>query len=814
MKEFFIRRYRSDAAGGDPRRTLIRVDDNGLVTYADAQAEAVLGYDAGALEGRPVTCLVAAREDDPFAPGNRQRMESGEAAQITLRHRDGYYFTAEVTLRLKVRDSDRAATAFISLRDQQPLDPRLLQPADSSGALGIWELDIPENQLTWSEGIYHMLELRPGAELTPEQALFYCQGSQNRLRALFRRCMRNGRPFSVTFEVVTARQRIRRLKLDGRLLHRGQPIVRLGGTITDLTGEMIQRQARSHTRQLLQATIGATDNLVAAVDRKLNLVCCNRPFQEQFALSFGITPVEGDNLSTLLASFPNERRLTERLWARAFERDSFIVEMPIAQHNNQLPVFEFHFQPLKSEQGEVTGAVHVAKDITDRLRAAGTSHFRNRHDPVTGLLNRREFIHRLNRVLGRPVTESNSHGLLYLDLDDFARFNDLCGNGSCDRYLRALASVLGVRVRQRDALARLSGDTFALLLENCNEGQARRVADNLLALTREFVFEWQGRQLATTASAGLLMIHEDSPRDGEQLIGQAADLCHTAKIAGRNRVHTSHSGTDNDSERRVRRLLELIQQSLDNDTLILEFETLRPVASATWGDHVEILARIGSDDPQEPALKPADFLPVAERFDLAKLIDRQVIRKTLGWLASQPLMEPRLKYCGFNLSLASVLDDSFPDFVETLLKELPFAAESFCFEIREADASQYPDDVAILCDGLHRIGCRIALDGAGASVASYSLAARLPVDIIKLDGGMIRGLENDPVQLVMTETLQRIAVAAGKATVATYIENDDTLRKVRTLGIHYGQGHRLSRPRPLTELTAASVPLECGPAGT
>src|SRR5690606_30712408 len=110
-------------------------------------------------------------------------------------------------------------------------------------------------------------------------------------------------------------------------------------------------------------------------------------------------------------------------------------------------------------------------------------------------------------------------------------------------------SVLGVRVRQRDALARLSGDTFALLLENCNEGQARRVADNLLALTREFVFEWQGRQLATTASAGLLMIHEDSPRDGEQLIGQAADLCHTAKIAGRNRVHTSHSGTDNDSER-------------------------------------------------------------------------------------------------------------------------------------------------------------------------------------------------------------------------------------------------------------------------
>ena len=71
------------------------------------------------------------------------------------------------------------------------------------------------------------------------------------------------------------------------------------------------------------------------------------------------------------------------------------------------------------------------------------------------------------------------------------------------------------------------------------------------------------------------------------------------------------------------------------------------MASPTWGDHIEILCRIPTTADNESALKPDDFLPIAERFDLAKRLDRQVIRQTLDWLDNQPLLEPRLKYCGF-----------------------------------------------------------------------------------------------------------------------------------------------------------------------
>ncbi|SFM01376.1 EAL domain-containing protein [Marinobacter zhejiangensis] len=798
MKEFFIRRYRSEAGQGEGRRTLVRVDDRGAITYADSNAEAVLGVDAPHLVDHPIARILATRQDDPFASSQRHRFKSGEPVLITLRHKDGYFFTAEVTLRLEEKDSDQPASAQILLRDQPSLDPRLLQLVEATGELGIWELDLQTNQVSWTEGVYNLMELRSGADITPEQALFYCQTKQSRIRALFRRCISRGQPFTITFELLTTRQRTRRVQLTGRAIKSGNRIVKLGGTLVDLTREMEQEKAAHNARTLLSAIVGATPDLVAAVDTDLNLLCYNEAYSRHFQQAFGREPLEGQSLSTQLRDFPNERRLLERLWHRAFERDSFAVEMPLTSQQDNAQVYEVHYQKLNGADGELIGAVHVARDITERIRTSGSRNYLNTHDPITGLLNRRELIKRMGRLLDQP--EHPASALLYIDLDHFAKFNDNFGNGTCDRYLRELASALGLKVRQRDALARLAGDTFVLLLENCSESEARKVSQNLLDLVQDFSFEWKGEVLNTTASAGLLVLEERLPEDPEQLLAQAADLCHTAKVAGRNRLHTASADSKALQESEARKLFIHIQNCLDKGELKLAYQALRPVASATWGDHIEILARFRGLNEGDEWLKPERFLPIAERFDLARRIDREVIRQTLAWLGEHKLLEPRLKYCGFNLSLASVLDDSFGDFLQELLAASNFSNDSFCMEISESHASQYPDEVAVLCDTLHDLGCQVALDGAGASVGSYTLASRLPVDIIKLDRSMMTQLHQDPVQQVMVEAMHKIAASAGKLTVATFIENDDTLRKARTLGLHFGQGYRLHKPQPLEAL--------------
>ncbi|MGO1463350.1 MAG: EAL domain-containing protein [Marinobacter sp.] len=813
MKEFVIQRYRAEVSAGTGRQTLLRIDDDGKVLFADNNAEAVLGYDANELLGNMVHQVLASREDDPFAPANRHRIESGENVLVTFRHKEGFFYTACLSLRVSMRDSDEAASARIIQQESSAIDPRLLRFAESAADFGVWELDIVSNQITWTEGLYRLLGLKPGTDIKPEQALFYCQSGQGRIRALFRRCAHTGAPFTIELNLLTAQHHKVRATLNGRAFKAGGRVRKLGGTLVNRTNEMQRDLARIQAEKILSATTAASPGLIAAVDKNLNLLHFNMPYARLFAGIFGATLQVGDNLGQLLEKHPNERHLAEQLWRRAFEQDSFVVDMPITQQSGEWPVYEFHYQRLTDGKSETTGAVVVASDISNRASNTGDSEYRYRHDPVTGLTNRREFTARLQRTMEEKEETAASSGLLYLNLDAFGDFNAIAGNGACDRYLRELASSLEIRSRPQDTVSRLSGDTFALLIESCTETDARKLADDILDLIRSFVFEWQGHQLQTTASGGLLIMSTHTPANPEQLLCQASDLCHGAKTSGRNRIHTAHAATPKTDDSISNEYVDQIRKALDQQALTLEFQALKPVASVAWGDHIEILTRIPGKGEHEQWLQPEQFLAVAERFGLAKRLDRQVILQTLTWLGDYPLLEPRLKYCGFNLSLASVLDDTFADFMASVLRVSNYPAECFCLEIHEAHATQYPDEVAVLCDALHHIGCRIALDGAGASVESYRLAAKLPVDVIKLDRSLMLRLGDDPVQQIMVEALHRIAQDSGRTTVATFIESDDILRKVRTLGIHYGQGFRLSSPKPLAELAPVAVDLATGRIG-
>ncbi|TNE97893.1 MAG: PAS domain S-box protein, partial [Gammaproteobacteria bacterium] len=209
MKEFVISRCRPDQSSPPSRSTLLSIDDQGRILHADQHAEAVLGYEASELQGHPVQTVLASRQDDPFAPANRHQIERGQKALVTFRHKEGFFYTASLSLRQESRDSDKAASATISYRSSANIDPILVRSAEGSAAFGAWELDATQNDMSWSEGLFRILELKPGTEITPEQALYYCQTGQPRVRASFRRCIRDGRPFSLSLSILTAKQHVR-----------------------------------------------------------------------------------------------------------------------------------------------------------------------------------------------------------------------------------------------------------------------------------------------------------------------------------------------------------------------------------------------------------------------------------------------------------------------------------------------------------------------------------------------------------------------------------------------------------------------------
>lgn len=251
-------------------------------------------------------------------------------------------------------------------------------------------------------------------------------------------------------------------------------------------------------------------------------------------------------------------------------------------------------------------------------------------------------------------------------------------------------------------------------------------------------------------------------------------------------------------------MLGHIRECLAGGALPLEYQPIHGLGRNDDGLRIEVLARFPKPEHQgEGLMVPADFLPLVERFELDRRLDRQVIKQVACHLYRNPTATESLSYCGFNLSRGSLQDRTFPAYIARVLEKTGLPAGIFCFEIPSEHAVAYPEDSRHTCRMLQQLGCKTALDGAGISMDSYRLAGRMPVDYIKLAPELMRNLHDEPTHLVMIEALQRIANSSGKSTIATSVENDISRHRAQGMGIHYIQGRVFSNPRALREFGSA-----------
>jgi len=809
LNEYRISRIRSGTASADQQMVAtLSVDDEGVIRWADANAEQMFGYRVLQMQGLPLQKIIASREENPMAHPINDKLAQGGTCRLTFRHASGYFFTG-CTERPAAGEKPDTPQAYILSRGDMPLDGRILRAAEGCAGLGIWELDAENNRMFWSDGLFHLMDLEPEHKIQPDHALYFFQENQGRVKEALRNCIGSGDSFSMELPVLTAKQNRRWLRIGGHSIRDGDRVHSVTGTAVDITDLRQQKRTADEWKHFTQSLLAASEDLMLILDTELQVVALNRAFSEQFHHAFQVTPDVGDYLPGLLDAYPHEKRLYQRLWERAMERDAFCVEMPLAQENDKLPVYEIHFHRIFTPEGELLGAAHVGRSMSSRHAVTDNLNYLNTHDPMTGLLNRRELIQRLKRAINISQTSGTPQALAYLDLDNFEALNAQAGPSACDRYLRELGALLMSRLRQRDAIARVAGDKFALVLDNCGAEEARTVCDNIRQAVDEFTFEWHDEKLHTTLSGGLLPLNPGQDYQADNCLALAADLCQSAKTAGRDRLHVHRDEKTAESETNARDLLTQLETAIRTDAIELRFQTIRPITSPTWGDHVEVLTRLALPDPENPEAisywEPADFLPIAERFDLASELDRRIIRKTLTWLNNQPLLQPRLKLLSFNLSLASVENPGFIDELREMLTASAFDAGRFCFEIRETDAVRHPESVDRCFRALQHLGCKVALDNAGSSGQSYALISRMPVDFIKLDQRLMQNITTDPVQHVMVDAIHKVAEVSGKQTIAPFIEDEATLRAVRQIGIHFGQGYWLAAPKSLEELAPPSL---------
>lgn len=455
-------------------------------------------------------------------------------------------------------------------------------------------------------------------------------------------------------------------------------------------------------------------------------------------------------------------------------------------------------EPIRNRRGDVLGSVLVFHDVTEHQRMVGEMSYRATHDALTGLLNRTEFETQLNRVLLRAHGDGSTHALIFVDLDQFKLVNDAGGHAAGDLVLKQVAALMSEVVRSSDALARLSADEFAIILEQCTVVQAQRVAQQICDRLDSFRFAHGDNRFRIGASLGLVPI--DQRWDTTAAILQAADsACLAAREAGGNRVQ---SWSDKDVGMQARhgemQWATRIEQALDEDLFVLFAQRIESLQEESTGLHAEVLLRMSGPDGE--VIPPGAFLPAAERFHLASRIDRWVLKRAIAWLKSLPSLA-MVHNLSVNLSGQSVSDPSFQLWANEVLREAgqPLC-QCLCLEVTETAMVTNIADAALFFKQLRAAGVRVALDDFGAGASSFGYLKSLPIDYLKIDGQFIRHLLTDALDEATVRCFADIAKVVGVKTVAEFVDQPEVLRKLCEMGIDYAQGFLLHRPTPIDEL--------------
>lgn len=459
--------------------------------------------------------------------------------------------------------------------------------------------------------------------------------------------------------------------------------------------------------------------------------------------------------------------------------------------------------PIRDKQDTIVGAVLVFQDVTEARRLAQQVAHQANHDPLTGLVNRREFEKRLERALASAKLHEAQHALCFLDLDGFKAINDSAGHAAGDELLKQIASVLSRFGRSRDTLARIGGDEFCLLIENCPVDKALKIAQRIVAAVGKSRFVWNNRGFCISGSIGLIAINQGS-ESVRQILTEADVACYRAKDLGRNRVYLHHKfdcNTGNDSVSLVK--VKDLQGALEHNRFSLYCQPIRALKdNGRSTAFYEVLLRLLDED--DSVISPEAFIPVAERFGVMPSIDRWVIRHALLHMAELMANGTRVTL-SINLSGHSINDESLLQFISEALDDAKIPGDRLCLEITETAAIHNFSHAAHLIEALRKRGCRFSLDDFGKGVSSMSYLKHLSVDFLKIDGGFILNMADNKIDYAMVSAMNEMAHALGVATIAESVESASVIRQLAQLGVDYVQGFAIGRPAPMATLTPAEM---------
>ncbi len=457
---------------------------------------------------------------------------------------------------------------------------------------------------------------------------------------------------------------------------------------------------------------------------------------------------------------------------------------------------EITASPIRGPGNSISGTVVVFHDVSELRGLTRKMSYQATHDPLTGLINRREFERRLDEAMDSAHAEEAVHILFYMDLDRFKAVNDSCGHLAGDNMLREVASLIREEVRDSDYVGRLGGDEFGAILIGCPIEKSRQIASDICIAIANYRFVWKDKIFNIGISIGLVEISHVSGSI-QDVMSAADSACYVAKQEGRGQIHV-YSARDEAiaRERGDIQWLKALQTALHDDSFELAVQPILAMSGATdSGPAAEVLIRL--PDGRGRAADTAEFLRPAERYQLMPEIDRWVVNSALTAISSGEIKLSGNRSCAINLSGQTLADEAFLGFVVDALDRSGVSPAAICFEVTETAIFGNVQRTQRFVEVLHGIGCEFSLDDFGSGLGSFSSLKRLPIDYLKIDGTYTRNLQSDLVNQEMVAAMIKLAHTMQFRIVAEQVEQQEDFDWLRNIGVDYIQGYFVDAPMPL-----------------
>ena len=453
----------------------------------------------------------------------------------------------------------------------------------------------------------------------------------------------------------------------------------------------------------------------------------------------------------------------------------------------------------RDENGNIAKWFGTNTDIDEQKQSEAKLNYFARHDPLTDLPNRAEFMNHLRQAIERAGGNSKTKfAVLFLDLDRFKVINDSLGHLVGDKLLVQIGERLQKHIRPGDVVARLGGDEFTILLNRTGGISdvihvAERVQRNLAK-----PFDIDGFEVFTSASIGVI-ISDDIVRQPEDFLRDADAAMYRAKEAGKARYEIF------DREMHARNLNQLeLETDLRHAVERQEFELYyQPIVDLAAGEVTEFEALVRWRHPRYGLIGPGEFIEAAEESGLIIQIGNWIINRACADIARlQEACSSRLSV-SVNLSAKQLLHPSLVEHISKALNETNLPPRQLKIEVTESTVMEHSERSMSVLSELAGLGVSLSTDDFGTGYSSLSYLQQFPFDRLKIDRSFISQMIESDKGKAIVKTILMLGENLGIEVVAEGIETEVQLETLLALGCSFGQGFLFARP--MTSDDAASA---------